>query len=129
MSEINFVEQVARQKLGVGNDWLMYAWEVVGELEHADLIVTGGVPVGLFQRGPRKGRPKWDRKLSQRVVVTRAEERAALLAFEASTGKCSGCQGSGEQWAGWSAESGNRTRPCRRCQASGVAPALEGPQP
>ena len=60
---------VAIRKAGI-EGWLPYAWEVVDP--HSDgLIVTGSVPVGVFQRGPRKGRPKWDPKhpTTRRVIV------------------------------------------------------------
>lgn len=116
--KINFTEVVARRKLGVGDDWLMHGWEVVGNTD--DLIVRGGVPVGLCSRGPRKGRPKWAGK-SDSVVVTRAEERAERLKYEADTGKCHECQGTKETWAGWNCDTGDKYRPCRRCNATGVA--------
>lgn len=120
---VNFTEVVARKKLAVGDDWLMFAWECVNDRRNADVIVTGGVPVGVYVRGPRKGRPKWDIKTAQRVVVTHQEELAAKHAYEIETGLCADCFGSRETWAGWNHETGNRYRPCARCAATGKAAA------
>jgi len=114
---LNFVEEVARKKLGAPAGWQMHGWEVIGK---SDLIVRGGVPVGTYARGPRKGRPKWVGK-GDRVVVTQAEERAEKAAYEHATGKCAECQGSKETWAGWHHERGTSYRPCRKCGATGLA--------
>jgi hypothetical protein len=121
-TRIDFVAVVAREKLGVSDDWLWFGWERVGD---DALIVRGGVPIGTVSRGPRKGRPKW-KMPGDRVVVTDAEQRAARARYEAATGLCSECQGAKEAWAGWSAEHGNRYRPCPRCGATGQAPAVMG---
>ena len=115
--QVCFVEVVARKKLGASSAWLMHGWEAVGK---NDLIVSGGVPVGTYTRGPRKGRPKWVGK-SDKVVVTAAEQHAEKAAFEQETGNCAECQGTKETWAGWNCETGNRYRPCAKCAATGLA--------
>lgn len=114
-----FVEEVAKRKLNAPADWRMFAWELVGKTN--DVIITGGVPVGEYKKGPRKGNPKWEMP-GEKVVVTRAEEVAEKQAWEASTGHCAECQGTKQQWAGWSNQSGTRYKPCTRCKATGNAP-------
>ena len=116
---MNFCEEVARKKLNKGSDWLMTGWECVGDTR--DLIVRGAVPVGTYKSGPRKGRNKFSPPFDS-CVVTHAEEVAQAEAWEAETGKCSNCEGRGQEWAGWSADSGNRYRDCRRCGATGNKP-------
>ncbi len=116
---MNFAEEVARKKLRRGADWKLLGWECVGET--TDLLVQGSTPIGVYARGPRKGRNKYLRPC-ERCVVTRAEIDSAASAWEAQTGKCSKCEGSGQEWAGWSSDEGNRYRDCYRCKATGVAP-------
>lgn len=116
---MNFTEEVARKKLSKGADWQMTGWECVGET--SDLIVRGAVPVGEFKSGPRKGRAKFAKPFDS-CVVTEAEAKAAAVAWEAETGKCSKCQGTGQELAGWRAGEGNKYRDCRRCSATGNKP-------
>jgi hypothetical protein len=119
--EICFAEMVVRKKLRKPG-WVMFAWECVGETR--DVIVTGCVPTDTYKSGPRKGRPKFISP-GDKCVVTQVEEMDAKRDYERDTGKCNGCQGSGKQWAGWSAGEGSRYRECRRCGSTGIAPAQE----
>lgn len=119
--EVSFAEMVVRKKLGKP-EWLMFGWECVGDTD--DVIVTGCVPVEKYSRGPRKGRPKFI-KPGDKCVVTRTDELAAMSEYEKDTGKCSGCRGSGRQWAGWSLSEGSSYRECKRCKSTGLAPAKE----
>jgi hypothetical protein len=100
---------VATRKAGKPG-WLAFAIRCVGE----DAIVTGGVPVGAT----KKGKPKW-RKPYDEVCVTEAEFQAERRSYEQTTGKCADCEGSGQTWCGWNHVTGNRFKPCRRCDAKG----------
>lgn len=104
---------VARKKLGVGEDWRWCKWEVVGD----DLIVEGGVPREL-KSGSRKGMPTWRDSALTRLIVSKVEIEQAKAAYEAESGNCFECAGSSLEWAGWSAEAGNRYRQCRRCSGA-----------
>ena len=103
----------SRKKLGVGESWRWCKWEAVGE----DLIVEGGIPREL-KSGNRKGMPTWrDSKLTK-LLVSKADIDQAKNAYEAESGNCFECAGSSLEWAGWSADAGNRYRPCGRCTVS-----------
>ena len=87
--------------------------------------LTGAVPIGIYSRGPRKGRPKWPPKRDlQRVVITTDEVRQTQIQWENETGKCCRCGGSGDQEKSVSVKDGavQRTyRTCIGCEGSGKA--------
>jgi hypothetical protein len=118
------LSSAARRKLNKPDGWQVVRWEAIGDTD--DLLIGGGVPVGIYQRGPRKGRPKFAPPFDQ-CVITKAELLTERLRFEADTGKCYACE-NGQEWAGWSRDDGNRFRTCRRCNGSGTA-APTGPNP
>jgi hypothetical protein len=111
---------VARQKLGQGEDWHWCKAERVGK---DDLLIEGGIP-GVYLKGKRKGRQKWDGVPLTKCVITRAETDQAQVNYEATTGKCRECGGSGQDWERWNHETGHHYRPCKRCGATGRAPEV-----
>lgn len=125
---INFWEAAARKKLGAGDDWRMYRWERVNLRPDSDVIVTGAVPIGTYTRGPRKGAPKWNTKIGERVTVSDRDFSEAQRAYEASTGNCRNCYGTGQQWCGWSADTGDKYCPCACCNETGRATQPLPPQ-
>ena len=76
----------------------------------------------LLKTGPRKGKPTWRDVPTQKAVVTGAEIEAEKARYEADTGKCSDCMGSGQVLARWSAAEGKKYRPCGRCGGTGERP-------
>lgn len=112
----------ARNKLGVGENWRWYSWEVVDrqDVTNSPLIVWGGVPVGTISKGPRKGDPKWPpQNLCQRTVIYDADIEAAKVEHEQATGKCADCI-EGFRPNGWHHEKGHKYKPCERCAGTGV---------
>ena len=83
--------------------------------------IVGAVPIGTITRGPNKGRPKMPKE-RQTVFVSDAQVRETEQLFEQNTGKCHKCEGDGNEWCGWSRESGNRYRRCSRCDGTGRPP-------
>lgn len=113
---------VARRKLGRGDDWQWFQLQALRVRDEytSDTLVTGAVPVGFVTRGPNKGAPKWPPVAeSERVVVTSAEVAAAREAWEAETGKCSECAGTGQRNVGFSVAEGKIYRACEKCGATG----------
>ena len=113
---------VARRKLGRGDDWTWYQLQALKDRgEYTDnTLVTGAVPVGFVTRGPNAGAPKWPPVAeSERVIVTSADVAAARDAWEAETGKCSECAGTGQRNAGFSVAEGRIYRACEKCAATG----------
>lgn len=120
MGRVNHEVSVARRKLGVGEDWQTCRWEILGDTRDA-VLIEGRVPHGVYTRGPRKGQPKFAPPY-QKCVVTDAEIRDERARFELETGSCAECGGTAETWAGWNVNTGDKWRPCRRCNATGKAP-------
>lgn len=113
----DWISIVARRKLGRSAEWRWAKWTALP----GGYCVWGGVPRPKT-RGKNKGSPTWDAPLDECVVLD-AEIMAAELEYEDDTNRCCACSGDGQEWSGWSAADGNRYRPCRRCGATGVAPA------
>lgn len=113
-----FMTLVARRKLCQGEEWRWCKAELVGQ----DVLLEGGIPP-LFTRGKYAGTPNWKGVPLTKVVATRAEIDQQMVTYEAETGCCRNCGGSGQESAGWSAETGVRYRTCCRCDGSGVPSA------
>jgi hypothetical protein len=112
---INDCMEAAEAKVGI-EGWKAYQWEDCDD----DSIVTGSVPDGVYSKGPRKGKPRFVGK-GKRVIITRVELEARAIAYEAETGKCWDCKGTGQTWAGWSRTEGTKYRECQRCAGTGEA--------
>ena len=108
--------EAAEDKVGI-EGWKAFRWEDCD----GDGILTGCVPNGVYRSGPRKGRPRFlgpDR----RVIVTKAELDERATRYEADTGNCWNCKGSGQECYGWKQGEGNIYRTCGRCGGSGKSP-------
>lgn len=116
---MSHLDEVARCKVNGPEGWAVFAWERIGDGN--DLVVTGGVP-RLLKAGPRKGKPTWRDVPTQKAVVTGAEIEAEKARYEADTGKCSDCMGSGQVFASWSQAEGKKYRACGRCGGTGERP-------
>jgi hypothetical protein len=112
---INDAMKYAESKVAIPG-WEAFKWEVAGE----DSIVEGSVSQGTYRSGPRKGQPKLARP-GTKVVVTKSELQAAAVAYEAETGKCWDCKGTGQVMKRWSAAEGTSYKTCPRCKGSGEA--------
>jgi hypothetical protein len=116
MADVDFFNVCAEKKMGAG--WCWRQSEAVG----GAFVLTGAKPIGVFSRGPRKGKPKFpDKKAYEKVVITTDELNAAYAEYEASTRNCYRCQGKGLENYGWSAEEGQKYRACKRCNGTGKA--------
>lgn len=110
------VADVAADAAGI-EGWSVYLVEHVT----GGWLAKGCVPNGVYQRGPKKGRPRYGDPVEgtrRTVVVSDEQMRAAAAAYE-SSGQCWDCKGSGEVFAGWSAAAGVSKRPCTRCNGTG----------
>lgn len=115
MSKIDFINEIAKRKANV-NGWMPCRWELIDNVT----IVTGGVPIGKR----RDGRPKWGPEKSlTRVAVTDEEVREDESRYEAATGNCADCGGSGKEIAAISVAHGVSYRNCGRCNGAGKAVA------
>lgn len=113
---------IARRKLSVGPEWKWCRIEAIDKSARPnvrrDMIVEGGIPV-LIKSGPRKGRPKWNRKECLTAVVTEEEIAAEAAAYEREIGKCSDCRGTKKTVLGFG-KGGTTYRECRKCGGTGT---------
>ena len=99
--------------------WEAFKFETVGDA----YLTEGGVP-RLLKTGPRRGQKTW--RGSRITRVTKAEASAERRRYEAETGACASCMGSGEVLTGWSRQGGDRLSLCPRCHGTkGAPPAHE----
>lgn len=108
---------VAARKAGNKPGWAPFKITRIGSGN--DVLISGAVPTGKR----RDGRPKWTKPFDE-VCVTEDELRAEKKRYEAETGNCALCEGSAQQFSGWSIGGGNRYEPCRVCRATGKAVRL-----
>lgn len=117
----NWLSVVARKKLAQPQEWRWCKFEAIGDTD--DYVVEGGIP-RLLQSGKRKGQVTWRDCVLIKCVVTRSETDLAKVEYEAETGKCHKCAGSGLRLEGWSRDTGNYFKPCVRCSATGKSSAV-----
>lgn len=122
-------EQYAREFLGLPPEWRVYEWKSLGVHPHyIGLTVTGSIPRAK-RSGRYKGEPTWRDKVMERSLsVSTAQMDAFRAKWEAESGACHACLGTGHELHGWSLATGPRFRPCPRCNATGDAPALAQPK-
>jgi hypothetical protein len=66
------INETVRRIHGVPDGWRWFRLDCHNKPEDY-WEVEGSVPVGFYRRGPRKGRPKWDRKTSQTFWVRKSQ--------------------------------------------------------
>lgn len=116
---IDHMNTVAKRKVGGAEGWRYCRWERIGD--GMNFIVEGGVP-RLLKSGPRKGEQTWRDVPTQKTVVTGEEMDAEHARYEADTGNCGDCGGTGEEFASWKAGEGTKMKTCGRCAGTGKAP-------
>lgn len=115
---IDVMIRLAAEKCGV--DYTEYHWHSMQYLDdksHLLKIAKGNTP---FKSGPRKGRINHKHCTAEKTVtITEAELAEAIAAYEAETGYCTSCSGSGQAVAGWNRDEGTRFKTCKRCSGTG----------
>lgn len=117
----DWINVVARKKLSQPPEWRWCKFEAIGDTD--DCLIEGGIPRPR-KSGKHKGLPTWRDCVLTKCVVTGAEMDQAKASYEAETGGCHACAGSGQWYSGWSRDTGNRFKSCPRCNATGQAPEV-----
>lgn len=124
----NWYVEAAREKYNLSDDWEWFKLEAIGPVKGPRATMIIGAVAPLKTRGKYKGYHDWkrrDKTTEIRCIVTEAEHTAFCLRYEAKTGNCHYCRGTGQEWAGWSAQEGDRYRICHRCKGDGKARKAE----
>jgi len=98
---------VARNKLGLSDDWQIYAFDRIDDTDATKVKL--GIPTKLGN-----GDIVWGEK-ERLAVITEAEVAAEFARYEAETGNCGMCLGEKEIFARWHYKDGFTTKPCPRC--------------
>lgn len=117
---ISDVMKAAALKVGI-DGWVGVNWRRA----EGGSVVQGYVCDGVYLRGPKKGKPRMDRKIAgteRTVILTDAEMEAHAEKYERDTGKCYRCKGTGQIQTGFSVANGSSMAECGCCGATGVAP-------
>ena len=120
---MELLDECARAKAGMGDDWSPYSYKCLPEHpQKAELVEAIGAVAPLKTRGKSKGSHNWgkmDRATKRTVYITFDEHAEWVKSWEAGPGKCAKCRGTGNEWCGWSVIEGNRYKECTKCQGSG----------
>lgn len=120
---MELLEQCAREKAGMGPNWKPWAFECLPHHpQETELVQVTGAVVPMKTRGKHKGRPNWDKKdptTIRTVYITLKDHAEWVKKWERDTGLCARCEGTREEFAGWSKEAGLKKRPCSKCSATG----------
>ena len=115
----NFDNLAAQHRHNLPATW---QWRQIKMLDGGFIELNGSIPIGTYQRGPRKSRPKFPTHSTyQRVIITRDDVADARRRWEDETGLCSWCGGSGQETARVSVKTGTTYRACRACSGTGKA--------
>jgi hypothetical protein len=111
------IDDIAKDKLRLLGDlpasFEISRYEWIGN----DMLVEGG-PYRVVTRGKDKGKLKLER-ITHRIIVSKAEIKAAQDQYERDTGRCYDCDGDGQESRGWSKEGGDIWKTCRKCGGTG----------
>ena len=121
--DVDFYNLIAAER-GMPAGWKWNQLKCVGELENdgSGILVTGAVCTAVYSRGKRKGDTNWskrDRSTEKELFISRNEYDKRRQKWQADTGKCVECLGSGQILAGMSIYTGKTYRPCHKCGATG----------
>ena len=118
---VDFHNLAAQYRHGLPATW---QWRRSAILDGWFIELNGASPIGTYQRGPRKGQPKFPAATNyRRVIITTVDVAEARSRWEHETGQCSRCGGTGQEVAQVSASTGATYRACRACEGSGKAKA------
>ena len=114
-----------KQRYSLHPEWVWHSFKALEDPgKHSQW--EGGVYREAIQRGKRKGATNYSKPMvgtEATVIMSDPEFEAWLPQWERMVGKCHECKGTGAQWIGWHHITGDKTQPCPRCAASGLAPA------
>jgi hypothetical protein len=116
----------ARKLYNLPENWQAVSFKALGDPNKTTEIK--GWVCDKYKRGPKKGKTNYHNKLSEpkTVYISCQQYDQCVIDYEKETGKCIECFGHpGQQWIGWSKDSGNKFRECPECKGSGCASVVE----
>ena len=120
--DIDLYAEHAKEKYSLSPAWRIYRWECLPHdaRESRFINLTGAVAPNKTT-GKHAGQPAWskrDRTTDVTVTLTLKEHEEWKKEWEARTGKCSNCTGTGKVLESWSVKDGVKYRTCPKCKGS-----------
>jgi len=112
VSQWEHATTIARRKLCEAPEWTVFSLEV---LDSGDFLAAGAIEAVTLG-----GKKKWLGK-EKRATITPAELKAEKKRYEATTGKCAECLGTGKILLRWHHIEGTTYQDCVRCKGTGEA--------
>lgn len=116
-----------KERYHLPDEWVWHSFEAIEDRPPFRFAkYSGGVYPFAKAKGKYKGRTDYKRPVigtEQVVVLDDHEFEAWLPTWEARTGLCHECLGTGQKWTGWHYKEGSSYCDCPRCGTSGKAPA------
>lgn len=128
---VDFFNLYAVRKAAMPDGWRWFSSELLNYRapRAAQSFLLSGAVVPNIEKGKYAGQPKWkgrDKTQDRSFAVSIPALEAFKEEWELEEAKCHQCFGTGEQWAGWSKETGTKYRTCERCTGSGLPRANPG---
>ncbi len=112
-----FLEDYCRRATGKPT-WKLYKIERIIN----GTLCEGCVPTETYKSGPKKGKPKFDPKNSQRIVLSNHDLDAEKHRYSTTTGRCCGCFGRAARAVASGIRDGvpyQDRKPCPDCKGTG----------
>ena len=116
-------DQAAREIYNLPADWEPFRWQAKGDGETRYVELEGGIFKTLYRSGPRKGKINYRKPEPGTSAMVSIPEKAFKewkASWEAETGHCANCYGSGWEFAGWDHKKGQAHRKCTACDGTGL---------
>lgn len=122
---IDWMNEVARKRYGMPAQWRWFRSEVKNhDKPSAFIMLTGAICDAKIVRGRYKGHDDWkkrDKTTEAEIAIKFSEIDEVKAEWQARTGKCSNCKGTGKSWIGWGKDTGHRYESCKPCSGTGAA--------
>jgi len=117
---VDWYNETAKRCHNKPDDWQWYSLSA-HNVPDGFIKVMGSVPIGVYSRGPNKGRPKWARSSEADTVwMKQSDIDETKLIYSESTGKCAECQSTGQVVSRFSAQDDTQYRICKACDGTGM---------
>ena len=119
---LRLIEARLRREYNLPGSFVFYRWESFpNNSSRSDYVLFTGAECPLFARGPKAGKPNYRLGTNKRrLSVSSLQAEQWGREYEAETGNCRECEGSGEEVAS-AGVGGTLYRSCSRCGGSGEA--------
>jgi hypothetical protein len=115
---IDWYSRLATRKLPPLPHGLFYRWSS-GEWIEDSVPSTVKIVVNIVELDMFGNICNWDAGKTSTLFVTKEQLEEEFLLWEKENDKCYQCEGTGQERIGWNHITGDKFRPCKRCDSTG----------